>query len=405
MPEVAPPSLRGRRVLLGVCGSVAAYKSVVLLRQLQCRGAEVRVVMSEHAERFVGAATFHGLTSQAPLTSLWRGNHQDGAEPHVALGAWAEITVVAPATLSTLAKLAGGIADGPLLATVACSAGTTLVAPAMHQRMWQRSATARVIRTLQQDGIVIVGPESGPLASGEIGIGRMSGPETITAAIEESFTPRDLVGKRIVISAGPTHEALDAVRYLGNRSSGKMGYALATAAQRRGADVHLISGPVALAAPSGLASFTRAESAEAMHAALVDKSESADALIMAAAIADFRPKNRFDGKLRRQEGDITLEFAANPDILADLAQRRGSAMRPYLVGFALESRDAIAGAHSKLERKGVDMVVANLIEHGLGGDTTAVSLVTPQGEERLTPGTKEAVAHAILEALKNRLAH
>jgi len=385
-------------VVLAVGGGIAAYKAAIVVRELQRGGARVRVVMTKAAQRFIGPATFAGLTGERVVTSLW--DHP--GEIHVELGQWADAIVVAPATMDLLAKAAAGLGDDPVLATLSCARGTVCFAPAMHWRMWERASTQRSVTQLTDDGAVMIGPESGPLASGESGLGRMSEPLAIAAAVLANGRGADLRGATILVSAGPTHEDLDPVRFLGNRSTGRMGFAVAAVAAARGAKAILVSGPSQLPTPARVERVD-VRSAREMEAAIRAHLPSADAVVMAAAVADYRPAESAAEKIGKTEGPKTLELVRNPDILAALGAERSGA-RPVLVGFALETSDAPARARAKLDRKKVDLVVANLARDGFGTDDNEVTLVDEGGDEPLPRSSKRAIAHAICDRIAARLA-
>ena len=385
--------MEGRRVVVGVSGGIAAFKAVLLVRELQRRGARVRVVMTRTATRFVGPATFAGITGRPAVSELFDTSHT--GEIHVELGAWAEAMVVAPATMNLLARAAQGMADDAVLATLACTDAPLLVAPAMHTRMWERPATQRNLERLRADGVRVVEPVVGPLASGDVGSGRMAEPEAIADALGQTLRPADLAGLHVLVSAGPTVEDLDPVRFLGNRSTGRMGYAIAEAARDRGAVVTLVTGPTALAPPRGVRSVA-VRSALDMEGAMQAAFPSADVVIMAAAVADYRPAAPSAQKLKKTDGPLTLKLVRNPDILAALSSAR-SGPRPILVGFALETENVVENARVKLARKGVDLVVANHARDGFGGDSNLVSLVSPDAVDELPRMSKRAVADRILD--------
>jgi phosphopantothenoylcysteine decarboxylase/phosphopantothenate--cysteine ligase len=389
-------ALHGKRIVVGLGGGIAAFKAVALVRELMRRGAEVRVVMTDAATRFVGPVTFAGLTGKPPVTNLWAEDY--AGEVHVELGEWAEAMVVAPATMNLMARAATGQANDALLATLACARGVLFFAPAMHARMWSHPATQANAQTLLDRGAVLVGPVSGALANGEIGEGRMSEPEDIADAVESHLSyGDDLAGARILITAGPTHEDLDPVRFLGNRSSGRMGYAIAQKALRRGADVTLVSGPVHLPAPAG-ADVVSVRSAREMHDAVMARFESHDVVIMAAAVADYRPSARESHKIKKSD-DLALELVRNPDILADVGANRTDTPS-VLVGFALETQDLEQSARGKLERKRADLIVANEASAGLGRETNRVTLVDGDGATALPEMSKTAVADQILDRIR-----
>ncbi len=395
-------TLEVAKVIVGVGGGIAAYKAALLVRELGRRGHTVKVVMTRAAQRFVGPVTFTGLTGEAPVVDLWDPSY--AGEVHVELAAWADGLVVAPATANLMARAAHGIADDALTATLLCFDGPRVFAPAMHHRMWDHPATARNVATLAADGVRLAGPVSGPLASGESGMGRMAEPETIAEALEAALSDGrpadDLAGRHVLVSAGGTREALDPVRFLGNRSTGRMGYALAERAAARGARVTLVSAPTALAIPPGV-DRVDVTSALEMKAAIDAARDGADAIVMAAAVADYRPSERADDKLKKTGGPLTVTMVRNPDILAELGAWRADSPRsgagPVLVGFAVETRDLVAAARGKLERKRVDLVVANEADAAFGRATNRVTLVDATGEEALPELDKARVADRILD--------
>ncbi|MBW2460863.1 MAG: bifunctional phosphopantothenoylcysteine decarboxylase/phosphopantothenate--cysteine ligase CoaBC [Deltaproteobacteria bacterium] len=389
--------LKQKRVVVGVGGGIAAYKAVLLVRALMTAGAEVRVVMTDAATRFVGPVTFTGVTGHPAVVNLWDPSY--AGEIHVELGAWADAVVVAPATANLLARAAQGMADDAVLTTIACAKGVILYAPAMHTRMWERPATRRNVAQLEADGAVMVGPVTGPLASGEVGAGRMADPAAIAEAVGRALgDPGDLAGSRIMVTAGPTHEDLDPVRFLGNRSTGKMGYALAARAAARGAEVVLVSGPVRIPPPSGV-EVIGIRSARDLEAAVVPRMDSFDAIIMAAAVADYRPATVTDEKIKKGDGDLELTLVRNPDVLRALGERR-TGDRPLLVGFAVETDDLAARARGKLEAKRIDLVVANHARVGFGGNDNEVILVAADGDTALPRAPKTELADQILDHVR-----
>jgi phosphopantothenoylcysteine decarboxylase/phosphopantothenate--cysteine ligase len=394
-------ALSGRKIVVGVGGGIAAFKAVELVRELMRQGANVRVTMTPSAARFVGPVTFTGITGKPPVLDLWDPSY--AGEVHVELAAWADALVIAPATANLLARAASGMADDAVLATLRCADVPVLFAPAMHHRMWKSGPTQRAIQLLRSDGAEFVGPVHGKLASGEEGMGRMSEPVDIVAKLGTMLAPgaQDLAGRTVLVSAGPTVEDLDPVRFLSNRSSGRMGYAIAERAARRGARVILVSGPVAIPAPSGC-ELVSVRSALELHAAVLAERERVDAIVMTAAVADYRPAEQHTQKLKKTD-TLTLELVKNPDILAELgAARAGS--RPVLVGFALETQNVIAYARGKLEKKRIDLVVANHASDGLGGDTNVATLVHASGEDALGKLSKLQLADRIWDAVLERLA-
>jgi len=385
----------GSKVVVGLSGGIAAYKGVELVRELLRRGLRVRTVMTASACRFVGPVTLTGLTGTPPVLDLWDASY--AGEVHVELGEWADAMVVAPATMNLLAKLANGQADEALTATAACMRGPILLAPAMHSRMWLRGSTQRNVARLQQDGVAFVGPTVGALASGEVGIGRLAEPVAIADALAALLRPRsDLAGLKILVSAGPTIEDFDPVRFLGNRSTGKMGFAIAKAARDRGASVTLVTGPVELADPAGMA-VVRVRSALEMQAAITGRVPGQDAIVMSAAVADYRPAEYHTDKVKKA-GSVTIELVRNPDILLELGQSRTTPL-PILVGFALETTDVETYARDKLVRKKVDLVVANEARVGFGGDDNEAMLVSAGGTVPLPRMSKTALADRILDRI------
>ncbi|MBX7197544.1 MAG: bifunctional phosphopantothenoylcysteine decarboxylase/phosphopantothenate--cysteine ligase CoaBC [Sandaracinaceae bacterium] len=406
-------SLGGKHIVLGVTGGIAAYKAAYVARELLARGAEVRVAMTHTATKLVGPLTFTGLTGTPPVTDLWDPSY--AGEVHVDLARWADAIVVAPATANVIARLAHGLAEDPVSATALCFDGLLLVAPAMHHRMWQHPATTANVATLRARGTHLVGPVFGKLASGDEGVGRMSEPLAILDALTASLAPTaprdlaslDLEGVRLLVSAGPTFEALDPVRFLGNRSSGRMGFALAERARDRGARVTLVRGPVALPDPRDV-EVVNVRSALEMEAAITARREQLDAIVMAAAVADFRPREIAADKIKKSDGDDapTIELVRNPDILAGLGAWRASraSERPYLVGFAVETTDLVASAQKKLERKKVDLVVANHASVAFEGDDNEAFLVARTGVTPTGHVAKTALADRILDAIRDGLA-
>ncbi len=390
--------------LLGVSGSVAAYKSVLLTRLLLRRGFAVQVLMTEAATRFVGEETFSALTGRRVLRSLFG----EPGEAHVALAREARIMVVAPCTAATLARLAQGLAQDALSATALCFRGPLVVAPAMHPSMWTAKATQRNAAQLAADGVHLIGPEAGEVASGEHGVGRLTEPETLATLIaslaDEGRVEGPLAGRQVVVTAGPTVEDLDPVRFLSNRSSGKMGFAIAGAAAHLGAEVTLLAGPVALPTPPGV-TRTDFRSALELRAALAALTPGADAVIMAAAVGDYRAASISERKLKRS-GPTHLELVPNPDLIAELgAQRTGP--RPVLVAFAVETgtdSEVAAYAQKKLAAKRVDLVVANHAEDALGKDENRVQLITTSGITPISRRPKTDVAQAIMSWLVQQLA-
>ena len=403
--DSVPLSLSGRRVVLGVTGGIAAYKAVELCRRLVEAGAHVSPVMTEDATRFVGEVTFSALASEPVRRSLWEGPEPI---PHTRLGQGADVVVVAPATARFIGAYAHGISDDLLTATVLATRAPVVVCPAMHTEMWEHPAVQDNLALLHRRGVVVVPPAQGVLAGGDVGTGRLAEPEDILAAVGRVLggTPEDagdLRGRRVVVTAGGTREAIDPVRFITNRSSGKQGHAVAEVAARRGASVVLVTTtdrPVS----SGV-TVVRVDSAASMERAVLEQAAHADVVVMAAAVADFRPKEPASVKLSKADGIPELVLEPTPDILAELGRRR----RPgqVLVGFAAETHDVGTRARSKLRSKGVDLVVANDVSApsaGFDHDTNAVTILGADGSSTETGLTsKEAVAQAVLDAVVERL--
>jgi phosphopantothenoylcysteine decarboxylase/phosphopantothenate--cysteine ligase len=393
--------LSGRRVVLGVTGGIAAYKAVELCRRLVDAGCHVVPVLSEDATRFVGEVTFSALASERAHTSLWE---DPDPIPHTRLGQTADVVVVAPATARLIARYAHGLSDDLLSATLLATRAPVVLAPAMHTEMWEHPAVQDNLATLHRRGVRIVEPEVGRLAGGDVGAGRLADPDAVVAAIAEALggLAGDMEGLRVVVSAGGTREPIDPVRFIGNRSSGKQGHALADEAARRGARVTLVTTTGRPVAPG--VEVVAVETAAEMEAALTERSDGADVIVMAAAVADFRPKAVADTKLSKSDGvpDVVLEPTS--DILAALARRR----RPgqILVGFAAETRDVAARAAAKLADKGIDVIVANDVSApgvGFEHDTNAVVIITADGSEYEVGLTdKHTVARAVLDVVAGR---
>jgi phosphopantothenoylcysteine decarboxylase/phosphopantothenate--cysteine ligase len=385
-------------VLLGVGGGIAAYKAADLVRRLRDAGAEVRVVMTANAARFVAPLTFQALSGHAVRDSLWDAS-AEAAMGHIELARWASQVLVAPATADIIARLAQGRADD-LLATLCLATGAPVaIAPAMNQQMWAHPATQANLATLRQRGVRVFGPDSGGQACGELGAGRLLEPLALVAELAAAQAPGDLAGWSLLVSAGPTYEDIDPVRFIGNRSSGRMGFAVAAAAAERGAAVTLVAGPVALATPAGVRRID-VRGARQMHEVVLGLAAASDVYVAAAAVGDFRPEQAAPEKLKKARGTTTLELrlVQNPDILADMAMLAG---RPFLVGFAAETERVEAHARDKLERKRLDLVAANEVGPGLGfeAEDNALLLLWPGGREELPRAGKPALAHALLDRI------
>ena len=370
--------LAGRRIVLGVSGGVAAYKAAYLARRLVERGADVRAVMTASSREFLGPQTLAAVTGTPPVTDFFG---SDDESPHTNLARWADAVVVAPATASTIARLASGLSEDVLTATVLAATVPVVIAPAMHTEMWNHPATQRNIDTLLEDGYEVVGPDSGPLAGGDVGAGRLSEPESIVDALEATLAG-DLTGCTVLVSAGGTREAIDPVRFIGNRSSGKMGSAIATEAARRGARVTLVTTAPGSTPPD--VTEVPVESAAEMAEAVWTRAGDADVAVLAAAVADFKPADARGAKLRRKDGPPEFDLEPTPDILSGVVS---ADRRPFVVGFAAET-GSLDMAVGKATTKGVDLLVGNDVSKegsGFGSDTNEVVVITPDGEQDRWP--------------------
>ena len=391
--------ISGKHIILGVSGSIAAYKVVELARNLTLDGAIVDVVMTEAAQRFVGTATFQALTGRPVLTDMWA-LPEDGVIGHVTLGQHADLVVIAPATANTLARLAVGLGDDLLMTTVLATTAPVLCVPAMNTHMFTNPATQENIAILRRRGMVVLDPAVGRLAEPMTGKGRLPDITAIEGELRALLGRHTgaLRGRRVVVTAGGTHEPLDPVRFIGNRSSGRQGYALAAEACDRGAHVTLISGPVALPPPAAVA-FVQVETAIEMQRAVHEAINGADLLIMAAAVADFRPAEQATQKIKKGEDEeLVVRLVRNPDILGGLAARRDL----IKVGFAAETQNLETYARSKLERKGLDMIVANEAVSSIGREESQVMLIDDTGIQQLPHQPKAQTAAAIFDAILAR---
>lgn len=399
-------TLSGKRILLIIGGGIAAYKSLDLIRRLRERGASVRVVMTRAAQQFVTPLAAGALAGSEVFTDLFdrKAEHDIG---HISLAREAALILVAPATADLMAKMAAGIADDLATAILLATDKSVLIAPAMNPKMWGHPATKRNRAMLLKDGIRFVGPEKGEMAeSGEAGEGRMAEPLQIIAAVEALLddSPKPLGGRRIIITSGPTHEPIDPVRYIANRSSGKQGHAIAAALARLGADVRLISGPVSIADPKGV-TVIHVESARQMRDAVMGELP-ADAAVMVAAVADWRVAEASGEKIKKEAGSAppSIQMSENPDILAEIGH---SSQRPYLVvGFAAETQKLIENASAKLRKKGADLIVANDVSEGtgvMGGERNRVKIVSKAGVEEWPEMGKEEVARRLALLVADRL--
>ena len=391
--------LKGKRILLGITGGIAAYKAAELVRLLVRAAADVRVAMTDAATRFVTPVTFQALSGQPVWSDLWDPRVPD-AMGHIQLSRDRELIVVAPASADFMAKVAHGLADDLLSTLCAARRCPLMLAPAMNVEMWENAATQRNLGVLRADGVLIEGPAAGDQACGETGYGRMLEPAQIVAEIEVFFAPKRLAGKRVLVTAGPTEEPIDPVRVLTNASSGKMGYAVARAAQEAGAEVTLVSGPVSLATPAGVARID-VRTAQEMFEAVKKRAPSSDVFISVAAVADYKVKNPSMQKIKKANGRaVTLELAENPDILAYVAGMKDG---PFCVGFAAESEKLAQHAKEKRAKKNLPLLAANLAQDALGADTNSIVLYDDRGEHPLGTGAKLELARKLVEHVAGML--
>lgn len=394
--------LEGKKIVLGITGSIAAYKSCLLIRQLIKKGAEVQVVITPAGKEFITPITLSALTHKPVVSEFF--SQRDGTwNSHVDLGLWADAMVVAPCTASTLGKMAHGIADNMLITTYLSMKAPVFIAPAMDLDMFAHPSTQQNIKTLTSYGCHFIEPSSGFLASGLEGKGRMEEPEHIVEVLDTFFTTQsvanDLSGRRILITAGPTHEKIDPVRFIGNYSSGKMGFALAEECKKRGADVTLIAGPVNLSCSEGIQRID-VESCQEMYEAALQAFPRQDAAILCAAVADFRPSEQSATKIKRDGSDLTLHLQANPDIAATLGQQKTPDQ--VLVGFALETNDEFTNAQKKLEKKNFDFIVLNSLRNTgtcFQSDDNQISIISRSGKKDFSKKSKSAVAKDIINEL------
>jgi phosphopantothenoylcysteine decarboxylase / phosphopantothenate---cysteine ligase len=396
-------------IALGVTGGIGAYKAVEIARGLQKNGHDVVAIMTRSAEKFVGPLTFEAITRHEVISDQWKPGANADIE-HIAIASNIDLLVVAPATANTIGKFANGLADDFLSSLYTATRAPVLVAPAMNSNMFDHPAVARNLETLVSHGVHIVDPGSGYLACGWIGKGRLAEPEDVVAAAEQLLkakTAATLAGRSILITAGPTLEDIDPVRFVGNRSSGRMGYAIAAEGLRRGAAVTLVTGPTHLSAPHG-ATVVKVRSASDMHAAVMDRTDGKDAIVMSAAVADYTPAEPAKSKMKKGDGPVTITLNRTKDILGELgklpSRKQGL---PVLVGFAAETNDVVAYAKGKLRDKAADLIVANDVSRADAGfdvDTNAVTLVTASGAEDIPVQSKAAVAARILDRIEQLLA-
>ena len=396
--------LKDKTIVLGVSGSIAAYKAVEVASRLVQAGARVEVAMSEAATKLVAPLTFQAITHRPVVTDLFDPQGELGID-HVALARRADLLLIAPATAHLLARMAHGLADDAVTTTFLATQAPVVVAPAMESHMWQHPATQRNLETLRGWGVTVIEPEVGRLASGAVGVGRMAEPPTIVDTVRWVLGRSGaLSGYRVVVTAGPTLEPIDPVRYISNHSSGRMGYALARAARDRGAAVILVSGPTALEPPVGV-DFRAVTTAREMLEAVVDAVRDAHALIMAAAVADYRPTRAAEQKIKKGEGGLSLQLSRNPDILAEVVARYADRTPPLIsIGFAAETENLVENARAKLKRKGLDLIVANPVPATFGAEGTQVTLIDREGNvEPWPPLSKEELTERIVDRLVERL--
>lgn len=393
--------LFNRNVLLGVSGGIAAYKSAQLIRELQERGASVRVIMTNGAREFITPLTLQALSGNPVHTELLDEQAELGMG-HIELARWADLLLIAPATADLIARLSAGRADDLLTTVALATAAPLMLAPAMNQQMWKDPATAANVNTLLNRAATIVGPTEGLQACGDVGPGRMEEPALIADAAASLFATGLLAGKRVVITAGPTREALDPVRYISNNSSGKMGYALAQAAVDAGAVTTLVSGPVGLSAPDH-ARLLAVDSAEQMLEQCLTLIPDCDIFIACAAVADYRPEKMEEQKIKKGPQEMTLHLVRTPDIVAAIA---ASEHCPYIVGFAAETSDVVSYARDKMQRKGLDMIVANDVSDpsiGFNSDDNAVTVLWRNGEQLLARASKSTIARQIVHLIAQQI--
>ena len=395
----AQGNLSSLRVLLGVSGGIAAYKAAELVRRLGDAGAEVRVVLTENAARFVAPLTFQALSGQPVRTGLWD-EAAEAAMGHIELARWAQRIVIAPASADLIARLAHGFADDLLTTLCLASTAPLALAPAMNQQMWAHAATQANMATLRARGIDVLGPAAGSQACGEFGAGRLLEADTIVAELIALHGPKLLTGTSVLVSAGPTFEDIDPVRFIGNRSSGRMGFAVAQAAAEQGASVHLVAGPVHLPTPAGVTRID-VRSARDMREAVMRQIPQSNIYISSAAVGDFRPNDVATHKLKKNGSEFVLTLTENPDILAAVAALK---KRPFVVGFAAETHNVEGYARAKLERKKLDLIAANLVGNGEGFDTceNEILLLSRDGSERLARADKLALARQLVTRIAER---
>jgi phosphopantothenoylcysteine decarboxylase/phosphopantothenate--cysteine ligase len=390
-----------KNIVLGVCGGIAAYKSVELLRLLKKQGASVRIIMTQNAQAFVGSVTFEALSGQTVCTGLFE-KGEDASIRHIDWAQASDVVVIAPATANIIGKLAGGIADDALSTFILAVTSPVIICPSMNIHMYESKAVQRNLEILKADGYDILEPESGELACGTTGPGRLPEPELIMDRLLYCLSPKDLIGKRVVVTAGPTQEPIDPVRFISNPSSGKMGYAIARAAAQRGGVVTLIAGPTNLSDLSGV-TMVRIRTAREMAKAVFEQIDESHIIIKTAAVSDFRPQKEASQKIKKEEDEMTLLLEKNLDILKEVGRRK---KEHILVGFAAETEDLGKNAGKKLADKNLEIIVGNLVDHpqyGFGSDSNKVIFFYKDGtKEPLPPMEKDAVAHMLLDRIVER---
>lgn len=390
-------SVRPHRVLLGVSAGISAYKAPILVRLLRAQNVDVRVVMTESAKQFVTPLALQAVSNQPVLSDLWTADDPNGMD-HIALAKWADQVVIAPATANCIARMAQGLADDLLMTLCLATPAPVYIAPAMNQQMWAHQATQDNLALLQERGVKVVGPDAGEQACGDVGLGRMSEPEAIVEALlADRYNLQGLQGKRVLITAGPTQEALDPIRFLTNRSTGTMGYALAACARDAGAEVTLISGPVARDPLPGVTFFS-VTSAESMHQAVFDHIEGQDIVVATAAVADYTTANVASQKIKKSDGSLSLELKRTRDILADIM---ALPKPPFCIGFSAETDNVLENSEAKRQRKGVPVLVANQVgeNKGFGSGEVSVTVLSDQEPKTLTAASKQALAPMLWELL------
>lgn len=393
-------SLKGKRIVLGITGSIAAYKACVLIRELIKAGAEVQAVMTPSAKEFITPLTISTLTHKPVISEFF--DRRDGSwHSHVDIGLWADAMIIAPATASSIAKMANGVADNMLITTYLSMRAPVFVAPAMDVDMFSHTATQKNIKTLRSYGNIIIEPETGELASGLEGKGRMEEPAVIAKSLEAYFKSHNqLKGKRVLITAGPTYEKIDPVRFIGNYSSGKMGYALAEECAERGAEVELVSGPVSINLNRANIHITKVESAAQMYAAAVNAFPKTDIAILCAAVADFTPRETKDVKIKREKGDMAIQLVPTKDIAAELGRMKKESQ--FMVGFALETNDETNNAINKLKAKKLDFIVLNSLNDkgaGFSVDTNKITIISDTSKYEYSLKPKREVAKDIIDKI------